>query len=440
MSKVSVIIPVYNGEKYLKQCIDSLLVQTLQDIEVICVDDGSTDDSLNILHQYCKMDTRVQVIQQENQHAGVARNRGLDIAKGKYLLFLDADDYFTSNMIEEMYKEAEQNSLDIVICQYDVYNEKSKTEEIRSFETEESFLPNKSVFYGNEVKERAIFQLTTGVAWNKMFKAEFVRTSGIRFQNLRSSNDGFFTYCLLAIAGRIGYIKRSFVKYRMGNKESLSNTREKSWENAFTMLKAIKNELINRGCYSCYEKTFLNYALTHGVGYLESINTYMNFEECFYRIRELEKEEFHLLEQPEDFFYNQSIWYWYKKVNCLQLNEYLFEKMMQKKSLLLNNMEHKWIVPYEKMEKNKSIAIYGAGKVGRSYYKQLWDSGFSKRIIWVDKNYKKIIEKGYQVCDPMQLIYENVDYIIIAIANDETKCKVLEWLIGIGINQEKIIE
>ena len=96
--KVSVIIPVYNVEKYLRECIDSILNQTLRDLELICVDDGSTDGSLEILHEYEKADSRVKVLTQHNMGAGAARNKGLAIATGEYLSFLDSDDFFASGL------------------------------------------------------------------------------------------------------------------------------------------------------------------------------------------------------------------------------------------------------------------------------------------------------------------------------------------------------
>ena len=92
--KVSVIIPVYNVEEYLRECLDSIVKQTLREIEIICVDDGSTDNSLEILKEYAKKDNRITVITQKNLHAGVARNAGLAVAKGEYLSFLDSDDFF----------------------------------------------------------------------------------------------------------------------------------------------------------------------------------------------------------------------------------------------------------------------------------------------------------------------------------------------------------
>ena len=117
--KVSVILPVYNVEKYLKQCMDSIVNQTLKDIEIICVDDGSTDASLSILKEYEKEDDRVKVICQQNAGAGAARNNGLSIATGEYLSFLDSDDFFSLDMLEKSYAEAKKEDADLIVFRSD---------------------------------------------------------------------------------------------------------------------------------------------------------------------------------------------------------------------------------------------------------------------------------------------------------------------------------
>ena len=122
MVKVSVIIPVYNAEKYLKQCLNSICRQTLQEIEIICVDDGSTDNSLNILQEYTNADPRIQVLTQKNQGAGAARNYGLRTARGLYLSFLDADDFFEPNMLEEAVNTIELYSADFVVFESDQFH------------------------------------------------------------------------------------------------------------------------------------------------------------------------------------------------------------------------------------------------------------------------------------------------------------------------------
>ena len=106
---ISVIIPVYKVEKYLRRCVDSVLAQTMTEIEVLCVDDGSTDSSLDILHEYAAKDSRVTVYTQDHQFAGAARNLGIKHAAGKYLLFLDADDIFDPQLVAKSYTRAEES-------------------------------------------------------------------------------------------------------------------------------------------------------------------------------------------------------------------------------------------------------------------------------------------------------------------------------------------
>ncbi|MBR6222807.1 MAG: glycosyltransferase family 2 protein [Lachnospiraceae bacterium] len=106
--KVSVIVPVYDAEKYLEQCLDSIVNQTLKEIEIICVDDGSTDSSMEILNRFKENDPRITVLSQQNLFAGVARNNGKSHARGKYLVFWDSDDYFYETALEKMYSQCER--------------------------------------------------------------------------------------------------------------------------------------------------------------------------------------------------------------------------------------------------------------------------------------------------------------------------------------------
>ena len=113
--KVSVIIPVYNVEEYLHECLDSIVNQTYKNIEIICIDDSSTDKSLEILREYSNKDSRIIILQQRNQGAAVARNYGMGVAQGKYLLFLDSDDIFAESLIEKAVSKAEKFNADIVV-------------------------------------------------------------------------------------------------------------------------------------------------------------------------------------------------------------------------------------------------------------------------------------------------------------------------------------
>ena len=123
---ISVIVPVYNTEPYLRECLDSISNQTLKDIEIICVDDGSSDNSIKILKEYEEKDNRFTILTQNHLKAGVARNNGIKIAKGEYLCFLDSDDFFDLNMLEEMYNQGKEDNSDIVVCGYKIFNQKTK--------------------------------------------------------------------------------------------------------------------------------------------------------------------------------------------------------------------------------------------------------------------------------------------------------------------------
>jgi len=117
--KISVIIPIYNSEKYLKKCLDSVIKQTLKDIEIICIDDGSTDNSKEILREYAKKDKRIVILEQKNKYAGIARNNGIKIAKGEYIHFLDSDDWLRSkNAYKYLYKQMVKKNVDVIFFQF----------------------------------------------------------------------------------------------------------------------------------------------------------------------------------------------------------------------------------------------------------------------------------------------------------------------------------
>ena len=124
MIKVSVVVPVYNQEKYLERCLDSILAQTLKEIEIILVDDGSTDATPQILNRYQQQDERITVLHQQNLYAGVARNNGLKSAQGEYVIFWDSDDYFPEDALEALYDEIKKQDADICVgeaVKMDVY-------------------------------------------------------------------------------------------------------------------------------------------------------------------------------------------------------------------------------------------------------------------------------------------------------------------------------
>ena len=188
---MSVVIPVYCAEKTLIQCLNSICAQTLKDFEIICVDDGSTDNSLDILNTYASKDRRFHILHQENQGAGVARNLGLSYATGKYVVFLDADDYFMPRLLELAYKKAEATCSDIVLYAAKQYNQEKNVSFLAPWILKTKCLPWKKCFSADEVAD-VLFQITTPEPWSKMFRLDFIRRENLHFQALKNANDVFF--------------------------------------------------------------------------------------------------------------------------------------------------------------------------------------------------------------------------------------------------------
>lgn len=257
---VSVIIPVYNVEQYLRQCLDSVVNQTLKDIEIICVNDSSTDNSLAILNEYAARDSRIKVITQPNGGAGAARNNGLSASTGKYLSFLDSDDFFEPDMLELAYEKAEEDKADFVVFQSDqYYTDDDKFVQV-AWTLREKEIPPYTPFSHRQMTDN-IFKVFVGWAWDKLYNREFVERNHLLFQEQRTSNDMLFVFSAVAIAKRITVVKKILAHQRRDAKDSLSKTRENSWYCFYDALLALRERLKTEGLYRELEKDFINYAL-----------------------------------------------------------------------------------------------------------------------------------------------------------------------------------
>ena len=280
--KISVIIPV-NIEDYLSECLNSVIKQTLKEIEIICVDDGSKDDTLNILKAYAEKDKRITVIKQENLHSGVARNAGLSVAKGKYLSFLDSDDYFELNMLEKMYEKIERKQSDIIIC-------KCKTLDLDTGKINEKYfknslrldlIPEKDPFSVFEIP-KDIFQFIEGWAWDKLFRTEFILSNNIRFLNIINFNDNQFTFTALCLAKSVTTINESFVIKRHGHKKSLSDNRSKDLTGFLLSFDKIQSNLKKNGLYNLVKESFWKWVFKLCLIQLKNMD--INLKENLYNI------------------------------------------------------------------------------------------------------------------------------------------------------------
>jgi glycosyltransferase involved in cell wall biosynthesis len=220
---VSVIIPVFNASRFLVQRMDSLLCQTMRDLEVICVDDGSTDDSLEILNAYAAKDPRVRVVSQENAGPAVARNHGIALAKGKYLTSMDADDYCEADLFARVMDAIARNTangavVDVAIWPVIGHNERTGTDVRLYYSCMSQYFPRR-VFTWKDNPDR-ILNCFQNWLHNKLFRTQFVRENGLHLENLHHTEDMLFTCSALVLAEGILCVEDASSYYRMGMPDS----------------------------------------------------------------------------------------------------------------------------------------------------------------------------------------------------------------------------
>lgn len=219
MVKLSVIVPVYNTEKYLKRCLQSIINQTLKEIEIIVVNDGSLDNSVELIREFQEKDSRIKLINKENGGLSSARNAGIKKAQGKYLINIDSDDWIEQNYFEDMYLKAENDKLDIVVSDIFWDYDNGRVKYISDLKlSEDSTIDNEEYlelfFKGN------IYP----AVWNKMYKTDLYKCNNILHPEGISLGEDFATTpCLALKAKKIGKINKAYVHY-IQNNNSLTNS------------------------------------------------------------------------------------------------------------------------------------------------------------------------------------------------------------------------
>ena len=214
--KVSVVIPVYNVEPYLEKCLDSVINQTMQELEIICVNDGSTDGSREILERYAKQDLRIRIVDQENQGLSAARNTGMDYVTGKYLYFLDSDDYISPDAMERLYEKAEEMQIDLLCFNAEAFSDEDADENLAGRKEWLDWYYDRNADYpdlysGNELMERYRENGDYLVAvWMHFYRTAFVKKTGLRFVYGAYHEDNSFTFECMTAAKRAAYLNQIF--------------------------------------------------------------------------------------------------------------------------------------------------------------------------------------------------------------------------------------
>lgn len=248
--KVSIVIPVYNVEKYLRQCLGSVVNQTLKEIEIICVDDGSTDSSPAILAEYAAKDPRVRVLTREKSNAGAARNAGMAVATGEYLGFVDSDDWCELTLFEKAYAKAQLDRADLVLWRYRQYMDQ-KRQDGPANQFPEQVLSLKPGFTARDVRG-AVFSVFPFAPWVRLCRSEFIKERGLRFQEITRSNDVLFACLTLVHAARISLLDVELYHYRTGTGTSLQANNGITPDAVVQAWKGVSDALSREGLLEVY--------------------------------------------------------------------------------------------------------------------------------------------------------------------------------------------
>lgn len=225
--ETSVLMPIYNASTYLRQSLDSVISQTLTDIEIICINDGSTDNSLEIIREYAEKDSRIVIIDKPNSGYGDSMNRGLDIAKGKYIAILEPDDWYETSMLKTLYDLATQNNLDVI--KGDFYQYSNQTKQNKQYHL---FKPSQCDKVISNDEDNFIYSLQPSI-WSAIYKQNFLNKNNIRFLNTpgASYQDTSFNFKVFALAKRVMFINTPLIHYRIDNNQSSINNIAKKLPN-----------------------------------------------------------------------------------------------------------------------------------------------------------------------------------------------------------------
>ena len=260
---VSVIVPIYNAEKYLDKCISSIINQTYSNLEIILINDGSKDNSLYICNKYAKNDNRIIIIDKENEGVSISRNKGIEISSGEWISFIDADDWLEPNMYEVMLSKCKNEELDVIVCNCYINNNN---------EVKNSFLTLDDTFYNKEeinvlqkkflckgIKKYKPYVWGMGAPWCKLYKSRLIRENDIKFvPGLTRNEDGLFNLYILEYAQKLLYIPKCLYHYRVlsnslshGKQENIIKNTEKNIDELIKFAdKFNKDKIFVNGVYT----------------------------------------------------------------------------------------------------------------------------------------------------------------------------------------------
>ncbi len=388
--KVSVIVPVFQVKDYLEKCILSILTQTYRNLEIILVDDGSTDGSEIICDQFALRDERIRVLHKENQGLSSARNTGLDYATGEYIAFVDSDDWIDERYIHQMYEVCKKYECDI--CQCGFFD--AVCDDI--FYKDHGGYP--SIYSPIEFAyaEFSLLSWDCIVCWNKLYRASLFKN--IRFPVGRIHEDEYVTYMLTYNANKIAVLPTRLYYYRRRNDSIVG--RKYSYKRLDAREAIIERENFY---HSIGEKELENVAKARYLHWMKG--QIKQFSQIADRDEKLENE---IIEE------------------CKELDCQLDSIDVIRRKFSRDN----YVFPFDLIGVKKNIVLYGGGNVGQQYYLQIKATNYCNIIAWIDKDYDNLRQIGIPVqsTDDIEKTKDNADYYVIALAKADIAKNVIEML------------
>ena len=374
---VSIIVPVFNAGKYLDKCIQSIINQEYRNIEIILVNDGSADNSYEICQKYAELDDRVIVCTQTNQGNTAARRHGLNLSKGEYIAFVDADDYVEKNYIDEM--------LCLMLC-----------------ENPEVVIANVKKIYSY-----GAIDVTNKIIPGTYENTDFIIENMFYYQN--TDEFGVLPY-LYAKLYKKDFIYKGF--------ESIGNELQYAEDRALMLW----------SCINAQKIVFTESNQYRYVIHEQSLCTVVD--------------EKYLVKVTEFYVYTKKLFQNHKKKEILlrQLDKYMVRSVIhglnRKMGLYQKDLITRFYLPEDRLPFGKRVVLYGAGTVGRDFYKQLKKNKHIEIVAWCDENYERINKYNPEVCAVDNIKNIEYDYIIIGVINENIYNNIVSGLINHGIRSD----
>lgn len=415
MIKVSVVIPAYNAQNYLNRCLDSIINQTLKELEIIVVNDGSTDDSLNILNRYKIQDNRIKIINQENSGTGISRNNGIKIAKGEYIAFVDADDYIELDMFKNLYQKAIEYQSDIVLSRYKRVNEFGKT-------------ISKSPIIEHKTKENIFKKLLNStipsVSCNAIYKNELFKNEECFFPNKNIYNEDTATlYKLYYFANSVRIVDEIYYNWHFTTSSKTNSITKKHLSDILEVLEMTKEFLQRHNIYQKYKKEFIQSVLRFILKKKYQIINYENdnakqifmmktFLDMYCKTKYLEKDELIYIKEKAPSLYYRTLYEILILVDNHKILSQFEKKDIDKIKSILNTEFGLMQFSLNYIEKFniEKIYIYGAGEIFKKLFPFLVKKGLKITAI-IDNNIKSFQE--YKVDKLENIIIKSNSHILV---------------------------